>query len=396
MARVLICWELGNGLAYIEGLNMAARAIAKAGHEVQFAVRDLSHAERVLGTRFPYYQAPTTAIQRRMVLKHPMTFADVLINLGYGNADAVTARVRAWRNLLDIVQPDIIRCAHAPGALLAARGTGIRSLVVGIGFLIPPSTSPLPLLRSWRKDAKPELMAAREQVVLEGMNRGLDAIAAPRVASVGALYGEADRRELYTYPELDDHGPRDDVRYLGNFQPGMGAVPEWPALPGKKIFAYLEPIEGVGAVLKALAGTGLPTLAYLPHAAPQLMQQYGGGSLRITDRPLDVLQATAACDLGLNMGGHNIVGSFLAAGKPQLMLPIYFTERVTAGKVAALGAGVMSGLEKLAVNLAVLQQESYAAKARATAERLQHFSMTRALENAVDTVNQLAAMGPRK
>src|SRR6185437_8267173 len=139
MARVLICWELGNGLAYIEGLNLAAKAIAKAGHEMQFAVRDLSHAERVLGARFPYYQAPTNAMQRRMVLKRPMTFADVLINLGYGNPDAVVARVRAWRNLLDMVKPDIIRCAHAPGALLAARGTGIRSLVVGIGFLVPPS-----------------------------------------------------------------------------------------------------------------------------------------------------------------------------------------------------------------------------------------------------------------
>src|SRR5579885_3490009 len=228
MARVLTCWEIGNGLAYIGGLSAVAKAITKAGHEVHFAVRDLTHAERLLGTRFRYYQAPTPVIPASSMLKRPMTFADVLINLGYGNPGAVTARVRAWRNLIDMVQPDIVRCAHAPSALLAARGTGIRSIVVGIGFLVPPAQSPLPLLRTWAEDAKPENMAAREQRVLDGMNQGLDAIGAPRVASIGALYSEADRRELYTYPELDDYGPRDDVTYRGNFQAGMGDAPQWP------------------------------------------------------------------------------------------------------------------------------------------------------------------------
>ncbi|HEY3645605.1 MAG TPA: hypothetical protein VGM16_09735, partial [Gammaproteobacteria bacterium] len=317
MARVLICWEMGNGLAYIEGLTAAARVISKAGHEVHFAARDLTHAERLLGGKFPFYQAPTTVIPLGSSLRRPMTFADVLINLGWGNPAAVTARVRAWRNLIDMVKPDIVRCAHAPGAMLAARGTGIRSIVVGIGFLVPPPVSPLPLLRTWAKDAKPENMAAREQRVLEGMNRGLDAIGAPRIASIGALYGEADIRELYTYPEMDDYGPRDGVKYLGNFQPGMGAAPEWPMVPGKKIFAYLEPIKQVDGIIKALAASGQPVLAYLPHAAPALMQQYAGSNLRITDQPLDIVKAAQACDLGLSMGGHNIVGSFVYAGKPQ-------------------------------------------------------------------------------
>jgi len=399
MARVLICWELGNGLAYIEGTHIAAKAIAKAGHEVHFALRDLSHAERVLGTHFPYYQAPTSVIPRHMILKRPMTFADVLINLGYGNPDAVVARVRAWRNLLDLVRPDIVRCAHAPGALLAARGTGIRSIVVGIGFLVPPPVSPLPLLRTWAKDARPELMAAREQVVLEGMNRGLDALDAPRLASVGALYAEADAREIYTYPELDDYGPRGNVTYLGNFQPGMGAAPEWPELPGKKIFAYLEPVEEVVAILKTLAATSQPVLAYLPRAAPQLVQQYAGGNLRITGEPLDVVKAAALCDVGLSMGGHNIVGSFLQAGKPQLMLPMYFTERVTSTKIETLGAGLLSGLvpAELQDRLGrLLREESFAAKAREAAERNAHLTMDRALRGAVATVDDLTKRGPRK
>jgi hypothetical protein len=297
------------------------------------------------------------------------------------------------------VKPDIVRCAHAPGALLAARGTGIRSVVVGIGFLIPPNQSPLPLLRSWAKDAKPENMAAREKTVLDGMNQGLDAISAPRISSLGALYAETDVRELYTYAELDDYGPREGVKYLGNFQPGMGAAPEWPMVPGKKIFAYLEPVKQVEVLVKALAASGQPTLAYLPHATPEVMQQYAGSNLRITDKPLDILKAAAACDVGLSMGGHNIVGSFLQAGKPQLMVPAFFTERVTANKVQALGAGLISGIEpaQVASQLeALLRDTGMAEKARAIGAKLAHYTVAGALKGAADTINELAKLGPRK
>ena len=140
----------------------------------------------------------------------------------------------------------------------------------------------------------PERMAAREQQVLDGMNQGLDAIGAPRVASIGALYNEADIRELYTYPELDDYGPRDNVKYLGNFQPGMGAEPQWPAASGKRIFAYLEAFKQVDTILNALAATGQPVLAYLPHAPPELLQTIRRQQPALTDKPLDLLKTAAA------------------------------------------------------------------------------------------------------
>jgi hypothetical protein len=399
MARILICWELGNGLAYIEGLTAVARAISKAGHEVHFAVRDLGHAERLLGGRFPFYQAPTTVIPPALALQNPMTFADVLINLGYGNANAVTARVRAWRNLLDFVKPDIVRCAHAPGALLAARGTGIRSLVVGIGFLVPPPASPLPLLRTWVKNADPARMAAREQQVLDGMNQGLLAIGAPKLASLGALYNETDTRVLYTYPDMDDYGPRDNVKYAGNFQAGMGEAPVWPEVKGKRIFAYLEPTKNIGLVLKVLASSGQPTLAYLPRPPEDLLRLHAGGSLRITDKPLDLLKTAAACDLGVSHGGHNIVGTFLAAGKPQLMIPNYFPERVTAEKITGLHAGLMAGWRdtEIAEKLTqLLDDTTFSEQAKACAGRVTKLSMEAAMKSAVTDVDELVTLGPRR
>ncbi len=398
MARVLTCWEMGNGLAYIEGLAAGARAIKKAGHEVQFALRDLGHAERVLGGKFTYYQAPTQVLSRGMRLANPMTFADVLINLGFDDAQAVTARTRAWRALFDQVKPDIIRCANAPGALLAARGTGIRVIVVGLGFIVPPPVSPLPKLRSWAEGV-PERMAAREQTVLDACNQALKALGAPEVAGVGALYAGADVTELYTYPELDDYGPRQGVKYLGNFQPGFGATPEWPAGSGKRIFAYLDLYEPVPQVLQALADTGARVLAYLPRAPEALTQRYATGNLRLTSQPLNVAEAAAQCDVGVNHGGHNIVGSFLYAGKPQLCLPWTFPEGATSRKLLAMGTGLISPIQPQEMREQLTRLLGDAVLARKAADygaSVSHLTPEAALKGAAASVDELAKLGPRR
>ena len=399
MARILDCWELGNGLAYIEALAVGDKLMAKAGHEVHFAGRDLTHAERLFGDRIKYYQAPTPVIPQSRRLPNPMTFADVLINLGYGNPGAVASRVRAWRNLFDLLKPDLLRCVHAPDALLAARGTGMRVLVAGIGFLVPPAATPLPLLRTWAKNAVAARMAAREQHVLAGMNHALDLIKAPRIASIGALYAEADERLLFTYPELDDYGPREGVRYVGNFQAGMGEAPAWPAAPGKRIFAYLEPFKPIGGVLQALAASGQPVLVYMPHAPDEMTRPYATGNLRITDKPLDLNRTAQECDLGVTHGGHNIVGTLLYAGKPQLALPTVFPERVTGEKIAGLGSGLVTSADPTVFSAQLqrlLQEDGFAAKARECAGRIAGLSMEAGIKEFLAAVDRLSKAGPRR
>ena len=398
MARVLICWEMGNGLAYIEAFGAVGRTLKRAGHEVQCALRDLSHAERVLGGKFVFHQAPTQVLPVKARLQNPMTFADTLINLGYGNPQSVTARVRAWRTLLDTVKPDIVRCSNAPGAQLAARGTGIRVLLAGIGSLVPPPVSPLPKLRTWAEGV-PERMAAREQTVLDACNQALKAIGAPAVTSLGALYADADITELYTYPELDDYGPRQGVKYLGNFQPGFGAVPEWPGTQGKRIFAYLDPHEPIPQVLQALAETGARVLAYLPYAPEPLLQRYATGNLRLVSQPLNIAEAAAQCDAGVNHGGHNIVGSFLMAGKPQLCLPWTLPEGVTSRKLLAMGTGLISPIKPVEMREQLMRLLSDAAMAKKAADYgagVRHLTPEAALKGALESVETLAKAGPRR
>ncbi len=399
MARVLTCWEMGNGLAYMEGTAATSKTMLKAGHEVMVAGRDLTHAERLLGSKVKYYQAPTQAVRVNAQLPAPMNFADVLINLGFSTPGVVVSRVRAWRNFFDLIKPDVVRCIHAPGALLATRGTPMRSLVGGIGFLVPPPVSPLPLQRTWAKDYKPERMAAREAMVLAGMNQALDAIDAPRVASIGALYGEADARLIYTYPELDDYGPRQDVTYLGNLQVAQGEAPVWPEVPGKRIFAYLELFDAIPGVLQALADTRQPVLVYLAHAPEDLLQRYAGSNLRITGRPLNLVETAARCDLGVSHAGHNIAATLLSAGKAQLCLPAMFPQRVTAEKIASLKVSIVSSMspERLKPDLArLLQDTELGEQARMVAARIAHFTLEAGSKTFMTVLENVIAAGPRR
>jgi UDP:flavonoid glycosyltransferase YjiC (YdhE family) len=372
MAKILQCWELGDGYAYIEGFTAGARVLKGAGHEVGLAYRDLKHAERLVGTDFALFQAPTPVSPARTPLRRPMTFADQLINADYGDAARMLGRVRAWRSLIERLQPEVLRVLHAPGALLAARGLGLPTLVVGTGFLIPPPVTPLPNLRPWIKDANPEAMQAREKRVLEAMNQALKTLGAPELARVADLY-RGDGQEIYAFPEMDEYGPRQGVEYMGVYQPRGGVKPAWPEAKGKRVFAYLELFEGLPVALQTLKDSGCAVLVFLPQLPKDLHDKYAGGNLAFADKPLDMALTTAQCDFGVSHGGHNIVSSLLLAGKPQLMLPLYLPERIAAEKVRRMGAGLVSPIEaeKMTAALAQLlaQEVALSAKAREFAPR---------------------------
>ena len=50
----------------------------------------------------------------------------------------------AWRQLLTLLNADLILADYAPTPLLAARCLQVPAVVLGTGFSVPPSVSPLP------------------------------------------------------------------------------------------------------------------------------------------------------------------------------------------------------------------------------------------------------------
>lgn len=389
MAKILQCWELGDGYAYIEGFTVGARVIKASGHEVGLAYRDLKHAERIVGGDFELFQAPTPVSPPRVTLKRPMTFADQLINADYGHAPRMLGRLRAWRTLIERFKPDALRVLHSPGALLASRGLGLPTLVVGTGFLIPPPVSPLPNLRPWIKEAKAEAMQARETRVLEQMNQALKTLGSPPLAQLSDLY-KGDRQEIWGLPEMDEYGPRQGVEYMGGYQPESGDAPQWPQGNGKRVLAYLELFKGLPGVLQALKDSGCAVLVFLPQIPAELQDKYRGSNLQFAPRPLDLPATAGQCDFGVSHGGHNIATTLLMAGKPQLMLPMFLPERIAAEKVTALGAGMSSQLDAAkfaeALNRFLPQQPAFAAKAGRFAASQAHIDRKTVMKRVVTNI----------
>ena len=192
MAKVLLTWELGGGSGHFVNLRPFVCGLEAAGHKVFAALRDLGKGPDLLGgNAVTFLQAPYKADVPRNVIPLARTFADILHNVGFGDAAELAVRVDAWRDLIDSVAPDLIIFDHSPTALLAARGGKARRVLLGDSFCCPPDCAPFPDLRPWLPRRSTGLFQT-EKSVLENVNRVLRSRGQPALARLGQLYGEVD------------------------------------------------------------------------------------------------------------------------------------------------------------------------------------------------------------
>lgn len=338
MARVLLAWELGGGLGHLVPLAGMGRALAEAGHQCRYALRDLWHAHAVFDLdNADVRQAPVFLPEhRRGNVAH--TFADILHNIGYHDSNALAGLVAAWRRLYADFQPDLVVFDHAPTAQLAAHDLGVPVVILArTGFTVPPATTPLPGLRR-HESGDPARLMEGENEVLRVINGALKRFHAPRLDHVSELF-RAEARVLLSLPELDPYGPREDVAYWGPLEPGGGNAPCWPEGDGPKVFGYLKPFRTLDALLRSLAASGARGLLHIGGMDARECEQRSTERLRICPELIDTSRALAECDLVITHGG-SITASVLLAGKPMLVLPLYLEQQLTAERIQALGAGL--------------------------------------------------------
>jgi hypothetical protein len=154
------------------------------------------------------------------------------------------------------------------------------------------------------------------------------------VAQIFAANPEA----LFTFRELDNYaGERKAAEYWGPLYLRSGKPTEWPAAPGKKVFAYLQPFQTEASLLETLKAGGQPTLIFAPKLTPELRQRFEGSSLRFSDAPVDLPAVGRECDLAVLHGGHGALSLMMLAGKPMLLLPMHL--EMTLNATAAVKAG---------------------------------------------------------
>jgi UDP:flavonoid glycosyltransferase YjiC (YdhE family) len=400
---VLFAWENGAGSGHLMQMLPLAKDLAAAGHCVVMALRYLSRAVEVFGKAgVLFLQAPYRATGRPRPGR-VAAFAQLLANVGFGDDNDLLGHASAWRNLIRSVGPDLLVCDYSPTALLAARDfPQVPRVVIGSGFCVPPDAVPADAApgangdgnrpRSVWAPLRPGLLAADplpalavEAEVLDRANWVLENWGRPPMERLGQLYSDVGETFLTTFPELDHFRDRPGAAYWGpvlDTEAGdEPAPPLWPDASGKRVFAYLKATPVLGEVLRTLAATKQPAVAFVDGLDPESAKRLGSDTVHVSERRVDVAAACRECDCAVLNGGHSVTSQMLLAGKPILAVPLVLEQQMTGAALERLGAGLSApprrgepwewaGKAKLE---SLLSDDGYADYARRFADRYAAF-----------------------
>ncbi|MBU0483267.1 MAG: hypothetical protein KKB30_01975 [Proteobacteria bacterium] len=396
MANILFAWERGGGYGHILHHLALLRELKKRGHKILFAVKNMVSAGQYLDpASIPYVQAPHPGFRapEAQRIKPLNNLPQMLFNIGYHDPASMVERLRAWRLLFDSFKPKILVADFAPTALLAAKGTGISTLVIGAGILLPPKGDPVPSMRFWSR-IDPQPLRKDESRLLEAMNRAGAVVGIPSSFDVSDLiYG--DTNWLRTIPELDAYSPRDNVPYYPFLNKGaMGVIPKWPEGNGRRIFGYIKPSPKIFSLVRALKNTGCSVLLYAPAIGEEVRKQLASDRLHFSPQPLRMDCVVRECDFAVLQSTFGTVQDMLIGGKPMLLLAENIDQLVTAHKVMAAGTGLIwSRLEnnlKLTDCLErLLREPDWSAKAAALGSDLRQRTFDTSAELLADIIERL-------
>jgi UDP:flavonoid glycosyltransferase YjiC (YdhE family) len=396
VGKILYAWQLGRNYGHVGTFLPVGLRLREKGHEVIVAAKDLTRIESVLGKhKFPVLQAPVWLAKAKGLPEPQVSYADILLRVGFMDKTDLAGLVKAWRQLYALTKPDLLIVDHGPTALLGAYGTDIPRVLLGNGFYVPPPVSPMPNLRPWLR-VTTERLKVVENRVLETANEVLHDLRAPRLHAIPDLF-KVDENFLCTFGELDPYREgRGEQRYCGPLNIAeWGARPPWPSGEGKKVFAYLYPqYPHFKKVLQVLAEVPCRTLVHASRAPEDVINAFTSSRLQFSREPVDMAYARATCDVAVCHGGPGTATSMLLAGRPLLMMPNNLECGLIGRSIQNEGAGlsVDPGNENRDFEMALrrlTEQTSYTERAQAFARRYKHLDQKRQLAELVERCEKI-------
>lgn len=340
MAKILFVWELGGGLGHILPMRQLCEHLPS--HEIYIAVRDLQFTQQTFeGLNVKILAAPAMKHQINNPITDALCFSHMLFNCGFGEKETLHSLVKSWRDYYDLIQPDLIVFDHSPTALLAARDQTFKKVNMGTGFFCPPIQQPLaPFFTETMTDDERHEFVENESKVLVTAN---DVLAHHHVEPLNALsdlYRDIDKTLLLSWPEFDHfpQGRSDD--YLGIRSPGKGKKPQWPKLPGKRIYAYLRPFEYLESILNSIRASNQPTIVYSNAINRALIEKYQSDNIHFENELLDLQQVAEQCDFAITYAAHDTCAQLMLAGCPLLMIPLQKEQQIFMNQSIKTGACV--------------------------------------------------------
>ena len=403
---VVFCWELGGELGHMMEILPLAADLVREGCSVFVLLRELGAAavQFFEPAGIAFLAAPIWR-PRRVPYPRPVTFTQMLLNLGYHRYNGLFGVASAWRNTLELLNPDLVVCNHSPTALLACRGLPCARALIGPGLCCPPEVEPgsaWGVLRPRGAEAAgTESLLADEALLLGRVNRVLAGWRQPPIKRVSQIYSDVHENFLTTFPELDPFQARRGAGYWGPVVVGGDAgceSPRWPEAPGRRIFAYLKRCAALEETLKALAGCRQPTVAYVDGVEATLRDRFESPTLHFVPHAVDLAWVARECDLAVVNGGHGATAEMLLAGRPMLQVPLALEQRLTANAARRIGAAEVPLIRKPGALRRALEAlietdgSSHADAARQFASRYAAFDARRQRRNMLARARELLSL----
>ena len=180
MARILYVNELGTDCSRVHSFLPLALALKQRGHEVAFALPELTQADTLLLPHgFKLMQAPFWHATTQAAATPLESHVQLMLLTGFTHPGTLLGAVRAWRHLWALESTDLLITESAPIAQLAARGLGMPLVAFGDGLAQTPLTRPAPPHHA--------VHLQWEQTVLACANAVLDILQTPHVACLAEL-----------------------------------------------------------------------------------------------------------------------------------------------------------------------------------------------------------------
>lgn len=404
--RALFAWELGKNFGHVTQIVDIAKVLQAKGWEIFLALKTPAAIQPFdEGLRYRLMQAPYSPV-RPMGQPgkpfRPMFYPDELVSCGYDNPGTLSALVKCWRDLFDLVQPDALIEQAAPTSLLASRDRGFARVSLGRSYDMPDTQTPMPAFRYWEK-TDPVVLEQRERWVLGNINKALGRIGGHPPLTHFAQLLEVDRKYLCTIREFDHYPERSkllaDSDYYGPFaKTDSGTVMDWRKNARRRILVYLQPNSLVfEAAIKALQS--LPddydTIVAAPFIPTQTKRVLAKPNLRISETAVRLDRLLAGCDLGISHASAGICSALALRGVPMLMFPTHVEQNMFARAVCRNGIGEMMGSRTSSEEISggiehILAHAAYRQNARSIAEKYRDFDPGEMADRIAQEVRELA------
>lgn len=402
MRTILFANEFGSGLGHVNHLVLLAKRFA-GDHRLVFALDDTALATPVLrrafGSDVTIVQGPRWTPLPAKVAQARATFtlADPFDLFGFGDGDRLGAAVDLWLDILKLRGPDLIVADAAPSLRLAAAGR-VPMVVVGSGYTVPPPERPLLPIRPWQTTVPPESRAI-EASMLVAANEIRAARGGGSVDHWADLF-QGDDTFVCTLPLFDPYGayrsrPQTWPYVLPLLRPG----PPLPERDGPDIFAYLPANHpALGAVLDTLGVLGRNPQVYISGIEPRRLADRCRRHVAIHTVPADFADVLPRCKLLIHHGGLATTFAGMAAGTPQLALPMRLEHTITAQGMAQTGIGSVlpstSTAEQIQAAVATIRDDQ--GNARAAVSVSSSMALAAKLEALSDIVAACHRLGDRR